>query len=95
MEHRFAVLDEGTKPRIFKVPVNQTARLVNEFPGGEVEIFEALNDAKEAALAIIVRLEAVARPSIASFANQPRPENEAFRRSLSALTEDSVERYYF
>ena len=95
MEHRFAVLDEGTKPKIFKVPVNQTARLVNEFPDRKVEVFEALKDAKEAALAIIGRLEAAAKPSISMFSDQPRPENEALRRSLSALTEESCERYYF
>jgi hypothetical protein len=95
MQHRFAVLEEGTKPRIFKVPVNQTARLVNEFPDRDVEVFEALNDAKQAALAIIIRREAAVRPSITNFSNQPRPENQALRESLAELTEDSCETYYF
>ncbi len=52
MDQRFAIFDEGARPRIYKVPIQQTARLINEFPFRKVEIFETLNDAKEAALAI-------------------------------------------
>jgi hypothetical protein len=50
MEQRFAVLAEGATPKIYKVPVNKSARLINEFPFQHVEIFKTLNDAKIAAL---------------------------------------------
>ena len=46
MEPRCAVLAQGEKPKIYKVPVNKMARLINEFPFQNVEIFETLNDAK-------------------------------------------------
>ncbi len=95
MEQRFAVLDEGAKPRIYKVPINQTARLINEFPFRKVEIFETLNDAKEAALAIVSRAEASAKPSIAMFSKPATSPNEELREALLELTEDRVERYYF
>ncbi len=65
MDQRFAVLDGGAKPRIYKVPIYHTARFINEFPLRKVEIFETLNDAKEAALATVSRAEASAEPSIA------------------------------
>ena len=32
MEQRFAVLDEGAKPRVYKVPIYQTARLIRAYP---------------------------------------------------------------
>lgn len=44
MEQRFAVLAEGAKPKIYKLPVNQKARLINEIPGWAVEVFETLTD---------------------------------------------------
>ena len=92
MEQRFAVLDEGARLRIYKVPINQTARLANEIPGRNVEVFETLNDARETALALVSRDEASAKPSIAVFS---RPTTSQLRKSLSELTEDRVERYYF
>ena len=95
MEHRFAVLTEGSRPKVFKVPFNQTARLVNEFPDRKVEIFETLNDAKNVALALVGRAEANAKPKFAMFSTQPSPEDQELRRMLSALTEDRVERYNF
>ncbi len=95
MEQRFAVLDEGGKPRIYKVPIYQTARLINEFPFRKVEIFETLNDAKEAALAIVSRAEASAESSIAMFSKPATSQNEELRTALSELTEHRVERYYF
>ena len=95
MEHRFAVLNEGSKPKVFKVRFNQTARLVNEFPDRKVEIFETLNDAKNVALAHIDRAEANAKPKFATFSTQPSPEHQELRRMLSGLTEDRVERYDF
>ncbi len=95
MEQRFAVLDEGAKPRVYKVPIHQTARLINEFPFRNVEIFETLNDAREAALALVERVEASAKPSIAMFSKPATSQNEDLRKALSELTEDRVERYYF
>ena len=95
MEQRFAVLDERAKPRVYKVPIHQTARLINEFPFRNVEIFETLNDAREAALALVERVEASAKPSIAMFSKPATPQNEELRKALSELTEDRVERYYF
>ncbi len=52
MEQRFAMHAEGDRPKIYKLPVNQTARLINEIPGWAVEVFETLTDAKEASRAI-------------------------------------------
>ena len=95
MEQRFAVLDEGVKPRVYKVPIYQVARLINEFPFQKVEIFETLNDAREAALTLVERAEASAKPSIAMFSKPATSQNEELRRALSELTEDRVERYYF
>ena len=95
MEQRFMVLAEGAKPKIYKLPVNQTACLINEIPGRKVEVFETLNDAKEAALAIISCAEAGAKPSIAMFSKPATFQNEELRKALLELTEDRVERYYF
>ncbi len=95
MEQRFAVFAEGPKPNIYKVLINQTARLINEIPSRKVEVFETLNDAKEAALAIVERAKADAKPSIGIFSTQPKPEEIELRRVLSELTEDRVERYPF
>jgi hypothetical protein len=94
MEHRFVVFDGGSEPRIFKVPLNRTARLVNEFPFKRVEVFEALKDAKKAALAIVDRAEEKARPNIGLFAARPARWNEEPRKSLSELTEDRVETFH-
>ncbi len=95
MEQRFAVFPEGPKPKIYKFPANQTARLINEIPGRKVEIFETLNEAKEAALAIVERAKADAKPNIGMFSTQPKPEEIELRRALSELSEDRVERYPF
>ena len=95
MEQRSAVLDEGGNPRIYKVPIYQMARLINEFPLRKVEIFETLNDAKEAALAIVSRAEASAKPSTAMFSKPAISQNEDLRKARLELTENRVERYYF
>ena len=95
MTLRFAVLNEGKKPRIYKVPVNQTARLINEIPGRRVEVFETFDDAKKAALALVELARANEKPGISMFSIQPNPEEEELVRSLSKLTDDRVERYPF
>ena len=95
MEQRFVVFDDGSGPRIYKIPVNRTARLVNEFPDRRVEVFETLNAAKDAALAVVDHAETNAKPSITSFAPAPAARNEEARKALSELTEDRVGTYYF
>lgn len=54
-----------------------------------------LRGARAAALALAERAKANARPSMALFSAGPDPEDEALLKTLSELTEDRVERYYF
>lgn len=95
MNDRFAVFNEGSKPKIFKVPIGQTARLVNQYPDRKVEIFETLGSAKEAALALMVRIKANANPRAAIYSLRPEPEDDEFRKGLTNLSEDRVERFRF
>ena len=95
MKQRFAVFTEGRKPKIYKFPTKQTARLINEIPGRKVEVFETLSGAREAALAFIKLAKENAKPRITMFATQPNPEDEELLKTLSELTEDRVERYHF
>ncbi len=78
MEQRFVVFDGGFELRIYKAPLNRTARLINEFPNRKPVVYENLKDAKDAALAII---------------NQLAPQNWQLRKTISELTEDRVETY--
>ncbi len=86
MEKHFALFTEGRKPRIYKIPVNQTARIINEFPGRKVEVFETLDSARIAALAI---MESVLTASM------PAPGYNELLKTLSELTEDRTEEYLF
>ena len=95
MEQRFAVFAEGPRPKIYKFPINLTARLINEIPGRDVEVFETLNDAREAALAIIKHTQENTKPNGVLFSARANPEDEDLLNSLSELTEDRVERYPF
>ncbi len=95
MEQRFAMLAEGAKLKIYKLPVNQTARLINQISGRKVKIFETLNDARKAALALVECAEASAKPGIVMFSEPDTSQNEELRKALSELTEDRVEPYYF
>ena len=78
MEHRFVVFDGESEPRIYKVPLNKTARLINDFQNRKPAVFETLKDAKEAALAIVDRAEEKARPNIGMFAARPRASQAAW-----------------
>ncbi len=78
MEQRFVVFDGGSELRIYKAPLNQAARLINEFPNRKPVVYENLKDAKKAALATI---------------NQLAPQNGELRKTISELTEDRVETY--
>ena len=93
MEQRFVVFDEGSEPRIYKAPLNQIARLINEFPNKEPAVYENLKDAKEAALAIISRAEANASAKFGRFSTRPAPQNEDLRKTNSELTADRVQTY--
>ena len=84
MEQRFAVLAEGEKPKIYKVPFNRTARIINEFPFQHVEVFETLSAAKLAAWTLAESLEM-----------RLQSQNEELRSTLVQLTEDRVETYFF
>ncbi len=95
MKQRFAVFTEGRKPKIYKFPTKQTARLINEIPGRKVEVFETLNGAREAALARIKLARENTKSGITMFASEINREDEALLQTLSELTEDRVERYHF
>ncbi len=93
MERRFAVLAERATPKIYKLPINQTARLINEVPGRKVEVFETLNDAREAALTLVESAKVNARSGFSIFSNGS--DYEELLKTLSELTEGRIERYYF
>ncbi len=86
MEQRFALFSDGHTPKIYKLPVNQTARLINEFPGRKVEVFETLDSARKAALATIMS---------ALNASKPAPDDKGILKTLLELTEDRIEKYLF
>ncbi len=93
MEHRFILLETGPRPEIFKVPLNMTARLINQYPDRKVAVFETLKDATMAALAAIERAELQSRPGISVFATEPSSEVATLRKRFSELTEDRVETF--
>ncbi len=91
MEYRFVLLETGPRPEIFKVQLNMTARLVNQYPDRKVAIFETLREATMAALALIARAEAESHSKTSSFATGQSPETAALRQRFLELTEDRVE----
>ena len=93
MEYRFVLLETGPRPEIFKVQLNMTARLINQYPDRKVAIFETLKDATMAALASIERAEARSRSGVSVFATEASPEIVALRKRFSELTEDRVETF--
>ncbi len=93
MEYRFVLLETGPRPEIFKVQLNMTARLINQYPDRKVAIFETLREATMAALALIARAEAQSRSGTSTFATGQSPEIAALRRRFSELTEDRVETF--
>ncbi len=94
MKYRFFIIAEGFDPKIYKVPVCQTARLISEYPRQTFTIYETLHDAKQAALVIANRAPIKPKCSITQFAGQFAPENEDLRMTTLRLTEDRVERYH-
>lgn len=91
MKLRFVVFGGEQTPKIYKLPVHQTARLRNEFSDWKPEIFESLNDAKQAALSIVERTMQQEKSNVRDFLDQPDRDSEELRAALSGLTEDRVE----
>ncbi len=94
MEYRFFIIAKGSDPKIYKVPVCQTARLISEYPRQKFSIYETLHDAKQAALVIANRAPEKPKCSITHFPGQPAPENKDLRTATLKLTEDRVERFH-
>ena len=97
MEYRFFIIVEGSDPKIYKVPRIQTARLIGEYPDQRFQIYETLQDAKRAVLAIANRAPAKAKPkaSIKQFPGPSMPETEDSRMTTLRLTEDRVKNFHF
>ncbi len=94
MEYRFFIIAEGSDPKIYKVPLCQTARLISEFPRQKFAIYETLQDAKEAALMIANRAPTKPKCSISRFPGRLATKNEDLRMATSKLTEDRVARFH-
>ncbi len=94
MKYRYFIIAEGFDPKIYKVPVCQTARLISEYPNQKFTIYETLQDAKQAALVIANQAPVKPKCSITQFAGQSAPETEDLRMATLRLTEDRVERYH-
>ena len=95
MEYRFFIIVEGSDPKIYKVPRVKTARLIGEYPDQKFQIYDTLQDAKRAALAIVDRAPVPAKASIKRFPGQPTPEMEDLRMTTLRLTEDRVKNFHF
>ena len=95
MEYRFFIIAKGSDSKIYKVPVCQTARLINEFPSQKFTIYEGLKDAKQAALVIANRAPAKLKFGIVQRPGQPANQNEVLRPATLELTEDRVETFHF
>ncbi len=95
MEYRFFIIAKGSDPKIYKVPVCQTARLISEYPGQKFTIYETLQDAKQAALVIANGVPEKPKCSITQFPGQPASEIEDLRTATLKLTEDRVEKFHF
>ena len=95
MTTRFVVVDHGLDTNVYKINANQTARLKNEFGNEGIELFDDLEQAKQAALAILGRYEEASKEaSRRSFSFQSDNRLDSLKRSLSDLTEDRVETFF-
>jgi len=93
MEDRYVIFEEWSGPKIFAIPISQTARLLNEHLDRKPRVFDSLAEAKQAALAIADRTAPSAKPRFGDFSNAAAREHEQLRRTILDLTEDAVERY--
>ena len=94
MGYRFFIIVRGSDPKIYKVPVCQTARLISEYPDQKFKIYENLQDAKRAALMIASRAPAKPKCSITQLPGQLANENEDLRTTTLKLTENRVETFH-
>lgn len=95
MTTRFVVLDHGLTTSVYKIHANQTARLKNEFGNEGIELFDDLEQAKQAALAILGRLEEVSKEANRrSFSFQSDNPFDSLKTALTALTEDRVDTFF-
>ncbi len=94
MEYRYFIIAKGSDPKIYKVAVCQTARLISEYPGQKFAIYETLHDAKQAAIVIANQAPEKPKCSITQFPGQPASEIEDLRTATLKLTEDRVERFH-
>jgi len=53
MEDRYVIFEEWSGPKIFAIPIGQTARLLNEHLDRKPRVFDSLAEAKQAALALL------------------------------------------
>ena len=93
MIQRYVVFETGPEPEIYKVPLNRTAQLLNQYADRNGTVFETLQEATAAALAMIARAEEQSRSQISVFSTGPLPEREALRQRISDLTEDRVQTF--
>jgi hypothetical protein len=99
MTWRFVVVDHGVrtsagKTGIYKILVNQTARLMNESGHENIELFDNLEDAKEAAFLIVERCQEEANQDYSRFSNRPDPSIQMLKAEMSNMTEDRVEAFF-
>lgn len=88
MEHRYVIFERWFGPRIFKIPLNQVARLRFEYSDRKPQIFKSLSAAKESALTI---LEYDTPRSYRDFKGGSAREQLERRRRIMELTEDNIE----
>ena len=94
MSTRFVVMDSGLTTSIYKIPSNQTARLKNEYGNEGLELFDELEDAKQAALQIIARHDEASRQDHRRFTFKADPQIADLKSQLSDLTEDRIETFF-
>ncbi len=95
MTTRFVVVDHGLNTSVYKIPANQTARLKNEFGDEGLELFDDLETAKQAALAILGRHEAASKEADKrSFSFRSDNPFDGLKTALAELTEDRVESFF-
>ena len=94
MTTRFVVVDHGLDTGVYKIAAHQTARLLNEFGKENIEIFDTLEAAREAALLIICRYDETQNQSQWRFSFRANPQVESVKKEISELTADRVETFF-
>ena len=94
MSTRFVVVDHGLDTGVYKIATHQTARLLNEFGKENIEIFDSLEAAREAALQIICRYDEARTHSRWRVSFRSNPQVESVKKEISELTVDRVETFF-